>query len=37
MVEFVLVLLVIGLFDLAVVWFGVDTRDGNDWVNHRPP
>lgn len=32
----VFALLVIGLFDLVSIWFGADSRDGNDWAHHGP-
>lgn len=32
---FLLALVAIGLFDLVAVWYGADTRDGNDWANHK--
>ena len=31
---FLLALVVIGLFDLVALWYGADTRDGNDWADH---
>ena len=34
--EAVLILAVIVVIDMAAFWFGKDSRDGNDWVNHRP-
>jgi hypothetical protein len=38
MVEFafwLLALVVIVLADLVAIWYGTDSRDGNDWANHR--
>jgi hypothetical protein len=38
MVEFaflLLALVVIVLADLVAIWYGADSRDGNDWTNHR--
>jgi hypothetical protein len=35
--ELAVVVLVIAIADLMVVAFGADSRDGNDWVNHRRP
>ena len=32
--EFVIVLVVLLVLNLAVAVFGADSRDGNDWVNH---
>jgi hypothetical protein len=33
--EFVLILAIVGLFALLATRFGVDSRDGNDWLIHR--
>jgi hypothetical protein len=33
--EAVLILGFIVLLDVFALLFGADTRDGNDWVNHR--
>ena len=35
--ELALVLSILAIADLLVVRFGADSRDGNDWVNHRRP
>lgn len=35
--ELAILVLIIVIADLMVVAFGVDSRDGNDWVNHRRP
>ena len=37
LVPALVVLIAIVLFDLASVRWGVDSRDGNDWVQHPPP
>ena len=34
--EAVLILAFIVLIDVLAFLFGADTRDGDDWVNHRP-
>jgi len=34
--EAVLNLAMIVVLDMTALWFGKDSRDGNDWVNHRP-
>jgi hypothetical protein len=34
--EAVLILGLIVLLNVSALLFGADTRDGNDWVNHRP-
>ena len=34
--EAVLILGSIVLLDVFALLLGADTRDGNDWVNHRP-
>jgi hypothetical protein len=35
-VEFVLIIGLLGLFDLLALRFGVDSTDGNNWMTHRP-
>lgn len=32
----VLLLVAVIAVELAAVVFGADSRDGNDWLNHRP-
>ena len=34
--EAVLILGFIVVLDVFALLFGADTRDGDDWVNHRP-
>jgi hypothetical protein len=34
--EAILILGFIVLLNVFALLFGADTRDGNDWVNHRP-
>ena len=34
--ELVLIIALLGLFDMLAVRGGVDSRDGNDWITHRP-
>ena len=35
--ELALALSILAITDLLVVAFGADSRDGNDWANHRRP
>jgi hypothetical protein len=35
--ELAMLALIIVIADLAVLAFGADSRDGNDWANHRRP
>jgi hypothetical protein len=37
MVEALVILALVALFELLVVLFGADSRDGNDWEVHRRP
>jgi hypothetical protein len=30
-----LAVVVLVLFDLVSVWYGADSRDGNDWAKHK--
>ncbi len=35
MVELVLMLAAVGLFEVLAARLGSDSRDGNDWITHR--
>lgn len=34
--EAILIMTLIGLFVALAVTLGVDSRDGDDWITHRP-
>ena len=36
MLEVILILGVLALLAVTAMVFGADSRDGNDWVTHRP-
>ncbi len=36
MLETLIAVMVLLVFDFLILRFGADSRDGSDWVNHRP-
>jgi hypothetical protein len=35
MMELLVIVMLVVLLDVAAVVFGADSRDGNDWIEHR--